>query len=342
VKLPAGLALGDYTVSIANNQGKNTVMLAGNGGDKKSGYLILSDGQSRKAAVLGSDTDSGDGFMNLFSGGTLTAALDFSPTAGTQLRLIGDGKYPTVGLRSFNNGSATLSLNFGATKAFDVSSSQSNGSLAGFYNPSGKLAVYMGATTSGSGFSRYYDGDNERIYVGGTVDGGAVVQIGTDAKSAAVSMGQRKDGSGYIKVGDKMVADFAEVFEVGDRAGIVPGTVLSSDSTAKLGPSSRPCDPLVVGVVSGANGLRPGMIIGAREDGSTDLPVAVAGRVYVRANGEGGPIKAGDLLTSSGTPGVAMRAEDPKSAVGCTIGKAMSDLPEGGGEHMILMLVFNR
>jgi hypothetical protein len=37
-----------------------------------------------------------------------------------------------------------------------------------------------------------------------------------------------------------------------------------------------------------------------------------------------------------------MRAEDPKSAVGCTIGKAMSDLPEGGGEHMILMLVFNR
>jgi hypothetical protein len=95
-------------------------------------------------------------------------------------------------------------------------------------------------------------------------------------------------------------------------------------------------------VVSGANGLQAGMTVGSRADGSTDLPIAVAGRVYVRVNSDGGPIQSGDLLTSSDTPGVATKAADPQTAAGCTIGKALADLPKGTGERMILMLVFNR
>jgi hypothetical protein len=157
-----------------------------------------------------------------------------------------------------------------------------------------------------------------------------------------VALGQRKDGSGYVQAGGRNLADFAEVFELAQREGVVPGTVLSSNGDGPLVPSSGFCDPRVVGVVSGANGLRPGMIVGARADGSTDLPVAVAGRVYVRVNTEGGPLQAGDLLTSSGTPGVATRAPDTRSAAGCTIGKALSGLAPGTREQMVLMLVFNR
>src|SRR5206468_5743330 len=141
-----------------------------NGGDKKTGYLILRDGQSREAAILASATDSGNGLLRLYNTGAESAYLGVSPDGGSQLRITGDGKNATVGLNSFKNGSATFSLNLGASNVFDFSSSLSNGSLARFYNPGGKLAIMTGPTDLGSGFARYYDGDNERIYVGGTVD----------------------------------------------------------------------------------------------------------------------------------------------------------------------------
>jgi hypothetical protein len=212
-----------------------------------------------------------------------------------------------------------------------------------FFDENGQLGVVIGTLVPAAGYTNYYQANKQRINIGIDTEGNAFARFKSEfSATPAAEIGQRKDGSGYVRAGDKTVGDFAEVFEIGDRDGIVPGTVLVSDFGAKLAASSRACDPLVVGVVSGANGLSPGMIIGARADGSTDLPVAVAGRVFVRANSEGGPIKAGDLLTSSRTPGVAMRVSDPKAAIGCTIGKAMSDLPEGGGEHMVLMLVFNR
>jgi hypothetical protein len=49
------------------------------------------------------------------------------------------------------------------------------------------------------------------------------------------------------------------------------------------------------------------------------------------------PIKPGDLLTTSDTPGHAMRVADHARAQGAVIGKAMSVLKEGKG--MVLVLV---
>jgi len=45
----------------------------------------------------------------------------------------------------------------------------------------------------------------------------------------------------------------------------------------------------------------------------------------------------GDLLTTSDTPGHAMRATDRTRAYGATIGKAMSSLKDGRG--LVLVLV---
>jgi hypothetical protein len=42
-----------------------------------------------------------------------------------------------------------------------------------------------------------------------------------------------------------------------------------------------------------------------------------------------GPIEVGDLLTTSETPGHAMKAADASRAFGAVIGKALSALPEG-------------
>ena len=65
--------------------------------------------------------------------------------------------------------------------------------------------------------------------------------------------------------------------------------------------------------------------------------MALSGRVYVLADASGGAIKPGDLLTTSTTPGHAMRVTDHNKAQGAILGKAMSALNDGKG--MVLVLV---
>ena len=65
--------------------------------------------------------------------------------------------------------------------------------------------------------------------------------------------------------------------------------------------------------------------------------VAISGRVYVHADASNAPIKPGDLLTTSATPGHAMKVTAHARAQGAVIGKAMSSLNEGTG--MVLVLV---
>jgi hypothetical protein len=65
--------------------------------------------------------------------------------------------------------------------------------------------------------------------------------------------------------------------------------------------------------------------------------VSLTGRVYVQADAATAPIRPGDLLTTSATPGYAMKVTDHSKAEGAILGKAMSGLNSGKG--MVLMLV---
>ena len=80
------------------------------------------------------------------------------------------------------------------------------------------------------------------------------------------------------------------------------------------------------------------MLMG-QEDSVADgaHPVALTGRVYVWADASNGPIEPGDLLTTSGIPGHAMKVSDFDKAHGATLGKAMTSLEEGRG--LVLVLV---
>ena len=92
-------------------------------------------------------------------------------------------------------------------------------------------------------------------------------------------------------------------------------------------------------LISGANGVNPGMVLtqtGSIADGKH--PVALTGRVWCWCDANAaGPISAGDMLTTSDTPGHAMRVGDHDQANGAVIGKAMSSLKSGKG--MVLVLV---
>jgi len=66
-------------------------------------------------------------------------------------------------------------------------------------------------------------------------------------------------------------------------------------------------------------------------------PIALAGRVKVKVCGESGPIRAGDLLTSSSIPGHAMRCAEPAAHPGAIIGKALE--PFAGETGTVTALV---
>jgi hypothetical protein len=53
------------------------------------------------------------------------------------------------------------------------------------------------------------------------------------------------------------------------------------------------------------------------------------GKVYCRVDAQYSPIEVGDLLTTSPTPGHAMKAVDAIKAFGAVIGKALKPLDRG-------------
>ena len=132
--------------------------------------------------------------------------------------------------------------------------------------------------------------------------------------------------------------DLAEPFPIAEPA-VEKGSVLviDDDHPGQLALSTRAYDTRVAGVLSGANGINPGIALkqaGVLDSGEN---VALSGRVYVQADASYGPIKPGDLLTTSDTPGHAMRVRDHAKAQGAVLGKAMSSLTKNKG--LVLVLV---
>jgi len=135
-------------------------------------------------------------------------------------------------------------------------------------------------------------------------------------------------------------SDLAEPFKFTPGDGEVPQgavVVIDEQNPGRLKMSDQGYDTRVAGVVSGANGINPGIQMqqqGVLEGGKN---VALTGRVYVQADTSNGPIKPGDLLTTSIEPGRAMKVTDHARAAGAILGKAMTGLSEGQG--MVLVLV---
>ena len=133
-------------------------------------------------------------------------------------------------------------------------------------------------------------------------------------------------------------SDLAEPFQMSEERlpeGAV--VVIDAENPGRLKLSDHAYDSRVAGVISGANGIHPGIAMhqeGALEGGQN---VALTGRVYVQADANYGPINPGDLLTTSDTPGCAMKVSNHLQAQGAVIGKAMGSLKRGKG--LVLVLV---
>jgi hypothetical protein len=132
-------------------------------------------------------------------------------------------------------------------------------------------------------------------------------------------------------------ADLAERFET--RGDAEPGTVLAiaEDAPGRLEIADEPYCRRVAGVVSGANALAAGAVLGRGVTSGPSEAIALSGRVWVRCDATDAPIRPGDLLTTAPRAGHAMKAVDPSRATGAILGKAMSSLETGTG--LVLVLV---
>jgi hypothetical protein len=132
-------------------------------------------------------------------------------------------------------------------------------------------------------------------------------------------------------------ADFAEDFTIARDVFVEPGTVMVLGEEGALSPSHSPYDKRVAGVISGAGDFKPGIILDKQPALANRHPVALLGKVFCKVDAGHGAIEIGDLLTTSITPGHAMKADDPFKAFGAVIGKALRPLKEGQGLIPILI-----
>jgi hypothetical protein len=175
---------------------------------------------------------------------------------------------------------------------------------------------------------------------------GALVRLKNNNGDVTIKLQSDANGEGVITTQVLTItggSDLSEKFEVrpasDPEAAPRPGMLVSIDPSrpGELRVADRPRDTTVAGIISGAGGVQPGLLMG--QSGSLadgHHPVALSGRVYCYADATFGAIRPGDLLTTSSKAGHAMRTTASEAA-GAVIGKAMTPLESGQG--LVLVLV---
>jgi hypothetical protein len=235
-----------------------------------------------------------------------------TPTPAGRLTVSGRGLYDAVG-----------------AARFDLYNTLFGGGFLQHVLDDGKWQL---ATTAGA--TRMVISNSGNVGIG-TVNPSAKLDVAGTTRTEILQITGGADLSEQFEVNELSSADMTESPTL-----IQPGMVVSIDpnSPGELVLSSRAYDRRVAGIISGAGGIRPGMLMsqsGSVADGQH--PVALTGRVYCWADASNGPINPGDLLTTSGTPGHAMRVSNHEKAQGAIIGKAMTGLP--AGKELVLVLV---
>ncbi|HXJ95678.1 MAG TPA: hypothetical protein VMT20_22780 [Terriglobia bacterium] len=200
------------------------------------------------------------------------------------------------------------------------------------------------STTGGAGvFGKSDSGEGVRGESASTQHG-AVVGVNTNAAGVGVyGKGGRLAAlfEGHVEVtGDIRLAnagDCAEDFDIAAADSVEPGTVMVLGEQGSLHQGRQAYDKRVAGVISGAGNFKPGIVLDKQESQLNRKPLALLGKVYCKVDAGYAPIQVGDLLTTSPTPGHAMKADDPLRAFGSVIGKALRPLPSGQGLIPILI-----
>ncbi|HYJ67315.1 MAG TPA: hypothetical protein VEX15_06590 [Nocardioidaceae bacterium] len=184
--------------------------------------------------------------------------------------------------------------------------------------------------TSGSGIGVHGATDTGEAAIRGDhhADGFAGVFNGQALVTKDLHVGGNIHLKGDVQLEGADVAEQFEIESVDDLDGVDPGCVMVLMGDDRVRVCDRSYDRRVAGVLSGAGGYRPGLVLDRRSSEGR-LPLALVGKAWCKVDADPSPVTVGDLLTTSSTPGHAMRADDPSRAFGAVLGKALADVPAG-------------
>ena len=173
---------------------------------------------------------------------------------------------------------------------------------------------------------------------------GAEINMRNNGGTPTIILDADFNGDGRIITDELEIkggSDLSEHFAISSaETEVQAGMLVSIDPSVPgaLMLTTEAYDKKVAGIVSGANGIETGLIMGQEgtiADG--DYPVALTGRVYVNAEADSHAIQPGDLLTSSDVAGHAMKVTNLEQSQGAIIGKAMTALEAGRGYVLVLV-----
>lgn len=312
----------DGFLSLTDSIGTVTVELDSDDGD--SGRITLSDRTQDTIILDASGQDGGGAGLFYNSSGVLTTRIDGDNTDDGAIFLSNNAATETVALNSDDGAGSRLTLrdnNSVDTVIVDGSGLGGGGNIT-VYNGAGDLRVRI-------------DGDNG--------DAG-LISLTNAAGVETITLDSDFGGDGRVITQELQItggSDLSEQFDINAKSETLqPGMVVCIDPQrpGELRVSTQAYDSTVAGIISGAGGVKPGMLMGQRgskADGAH--PVALTGRVYCLADASNGSIQPGDLLTTSDTPGHCMKVTEHNKARGAILGKAMTSLKDG--KDLVLVLV---
>jgi len=333
-------------IGIRGDSSEGFTAVHGNGG--KNGVWGYTT-SANDSGVYGSNDGSGNGVAGFSKNGT---GLRGSTQSSANFGVFGsnDSSNTPTGGGAGGAGVFGLSISPGRAGVFGANSSnkgvgvQGNGpdvGVSGFRDRNtgvvgtGAKNGVVGRTGSDvdAGVNGRNDGKGFGVF-GGSLNGSGVEGHSTNG-TGVVGFSEKSLAGRFI--GDVEVtgdirltnADCAEDFDVVDITQVTPGTVMVIDSEGALRPSDRAYDKRVAGVISGAGKYKPAIVLDKQESSKNRMPIALMGKVYCKVDASYGAIEVGDLLTTSPTPGHAMKADDPMKAFGAVIGKALRPLEVG-------------
>jgi hypothetical protein len=306
-ELTLGDGTGKATITLRAAQGDDASVIVG--GEHRSGWMVLRNASGKDAAFLSGHEGAGQ-----------VQLRDADQNNALVLRAV-DGDCASIVVGETGRAGWIVLRNGLDRDAVFMSGNRLNGLV--------ELRALGGDTTV------RLEGDGSGWF-GGRGHDGTLLVFPADAS------GEDEDGATVAimgRTGDIVLrnADCAEEFEVDDDQGLGEGAVVSLGENGRLRLADQPYDRRVAGVISGAGGLRPGIVLGRQPGASIRWPVALAGKVYCRVDATSVPVAVGDLLTTSDAPGHAMAVADHGRAFGAVLGKAIEPLRSGRGLIPVLV-----
>jgi len=299
----------------------------GSGVGKKSGFLSLLNKEGNRSVILDGSTGK---MVTQYSPGKesiivdATGSISIHNLIGQRTVYLAGNAFPGLVLGSDKDGFAGF---------IQIMSTQADKQAIWMDGIGGSISLYDGDANEVLRLdpaAAADDGKTSALFLGAATTPGKLVMRDRAGKDSIIMDGAQGD----IFLNN---ADCAEDFDVSEPGEMKPGTVMVIEEEGKLHQSMEAYDKKVAGVISGAGDCKPGIVLDKKHSQVNRKAVALMGKVYCKVDAQSSSIEVGDLLTTSSTPGHAMKAADPLKSFGAVIGKALRPLKTGKGLIPILV-----